>query len=346
MNLIFSTRSIEAPSPYFFKSQIFPNQMLPLFPSKAFLAPMAGISDPALRLLCRELGAGLVVTELTSIHAIVAKEEQLKKLQKSITDFIAFSEQERPVSIQLFGSDLSLLAKAAKIVEPYFDLIDYNMGCPAPHITCQMAGAALLQNPELTEKIFSTLVKAVKKPVTLKMRAGVDKPTCFQQTAQIAEQCGIQMITLHARTLKQGYSGHADWSLIKELKSLVKIPVVGNGDIQTPEDAKRMMDETGCDYVMIGRAACQNPFLFQQINEYLAKGTYQPITLEQKLSAFFRYLEYAQQYPLKFANIRLQAMNFTKGSPGSKELRLRIGQTRTIEELKNVLDVLNREIVA
>src|SRR3989344_3928648 len=149
---------------------------LPRFTSKAFFAPMAGVSDPALRLLCRELGAGLVVTELTSIHAIVAKERLLKTEEKKITDFIEYSPQERPVSIQLFGSDLVMLKKAAQIVEPYFDMIDYNMGCPAPHITCQMAGAALLQKPEMHRQIFRTLVNAVHKPVTLKIRAGVRKP--------------------------------------------------------------------------------------------------------------------------------------------------------------------------
>ena len=146
------------------------------------------------------------------------------------------------------------------------------------------------------------------------------------------------MITLHARTLKQGYSGKADWNLIKELKQLVKIPVVGNGDIQTPEDAKRMLDETGCDYVMIGRAACRNPFIFTQINEYLSTGSYSEITYEQRLNYFFRYLDYARKYPtIRFPNIHLQAINFTKGKEGSKDLRVKIGKVRTINELKEVL---------
>ena len=166
---------------------------LPKFSSKAFLAPMAGVSDPALRLLCKRMGAGLVVTEFTSIHSIVAKEEQFKKNQKQISEFIEFSEEERPLSVQLFGSDLKALAKAAKIVEPFFDIIDYNMGCPAPHITQQMAGGALLQESNLTTMIFKTLVESVDKPVTLKIRAGVTSANrfLFRDIAQIAKDKGI-----------------------------------------------------------------------------------------------------------------------------------------------------------
>lgn len=313
--------------------------LLPTFTSKIFLAPMAGISDPALRLLCKEQGAGLVVTELTSIHAIIAKEKELNNLQRNITEFIEFSPLERPLSIQLFGSDLKLLETAAKIVEPYFDLIDYNMGCPAPHITCQMAGAALLQEPSLTRTIFRTLVQSVSKPVTLKMRAGISKPNLFLDIAKIAEEEGISMITLHARTLKQGYSGKADWSLIKKLKQTVSIPIVGNGDIARPEDALRMLNETGCDYVMIGRAACQNPFIFQQINLLLEKGIYSEIPPQERVQTFFHYLDYAANYKnIKFSNIRLQAMNFTKGAVSSKELREKIGKTKDVEELKTLLN--------
>ncbi|MEK6901683.1 MAG: tRNA dihydrouridine synthase DusB [Nanoarchaeota archaeon] len=308
---------------------------LPPFSSKVFFAPMAGVSDPALRLICKELGAGLVVTEFTSIHAIVAMKDKLPK----ITDFIEYSDKERPLSIQLFGSDLTELEKAIKIVEPYFDIIDYNMGCPAPHVTEQMACSALLQHPELVRNIFRTMVKATTKPITVKLRAGVTAPDRWQEIAKIAEEEGVAMITFHPRTVKQGYSGTADWSLIKELKQLVKIPVVGNGDIHTPEDAKRMLEETGCDYVMIGRAACQNPFLFTQVNEYLETGTYREVTFEERLRCFFRYLDYTKNYPtIKFANIKMQAMHFTKGKEGGKELRVLIGKTQTREELRVLLE--------
>ena len=183
------------------------------------------------------------------------------------------------MSVQLFGSDISALEKAAKIVEPHFDMIDYNMGCPAPHITKQMAGGALLQNSDLTREIFRTLVNAVKKPISLKMRMGVteENKSLFLEISKIAEQEGIQMMTLHPRTVSQGYSGHSDWDMIKKLKQNVSVPVVGNGDIISPEIAKKVLDYTGCDYVMIGRGAMGNPFIFEQINDYLECGSIQTV---------------------------------------------------------------------
>lgn len=313
--------------------------MLPKFSSRAFLAPMAGVSDPALRLQCKKMGAGLVVTEFTSIHSIVAQEKQLKENTKTIQEFLEYSEEERPLSVQLFGSDLFALEKAAKIVEPYFDIIDYNMGCPAPHITQQMAGGALLQEMNLTQQIFSTLVSAVKKPVTLKIRSGVTTASkfLFRDIAEIAEDEGIQMITLHPRTVSQGYSGSADWKMIKELKEISNIPIVGNGDIVTPEDAKTMIDETGCDYVMIGRGAMGNPFLFEQINDYLKTNHYKEYSFRDRLDSFFEYLHLTSQYKIKFANIKSQAMRFTKGMKGGSKLRSKITFSRNIDDLEKIM---------
>ena len=313
--------------------------MLPRFTSPAFLAPMAGVSDPALRLQCKKFGAGLVVTEFTSIHSIVAKEKQLKENQKTIQEFIQFSENERPLSVQLFGSDLNALEKGAKIVEPFFDIIDYNMGCPAPHITQQMAGGALLQETNLTKQIFSTLVNSVKKPVTLKIRLGVTNASryLFREIAEIAEDEGIEMITLHPRTVTQGYSGNADWKMIKELKEISNIPIVGNGDITTPEDAKKMLNETNCDYVMIGRGAMGNPFLFEQINDYLKTGSYNQYSFKQKLDSFFDYLFLTKDYKIKFANIKSQAMRFTKGIKGGSKLRSKITLSKNINELERIM---------
>ena len=313
--------------------------MLPKFSSKAFLAPMAGVSDPALRLQCKQMGAGLVVTEFTNIHSIIAKEKQLKENMKTIQEFIEYSEQERPLSVQLFGSDLFALEKAAKIVEPYFDIIDYNMGCPAPHVTKQMAGGALLQEVNLTQQIFQTLVNAVKKPVTLKIRSGVTDASkfLFREIAEIAEDEGIQMITLHPRTVHQGYSGNADWTMIKELKEISNIPIVGNGDIVTPEDAKIMIDKTNCDYVMIGRGAMGNPFLFEQINDYLKTNTYKEYSFHDKLDSFFNYLHLTNQYKIKFANIKSQAMRFTKGMKGGSKLRSKITFSKNTEELEKIM---------
>jgi tRNA-dihydrouridine synthase B len=314
--------------------------MLPKFSSRAFLAPMAGVSDPALRLQCKKMGAGLVVTEFTNIHSIVAKENQLKEKMKTIQEFIEFSDEERPLSIQLFGSDLTALEKAAKIVEPYFDIIDYNMGCPAPHITQQMAGGALLQEVNLTQQIFSTLVNAVKKPVTLKIRSGVTDASkfLFRDIAEIAEDEGIQMITFHPRTVSQGYSGNADWNLIKELKEISNIPIVGNGDITTPEDAKNMIDNTNCDYVMIGRGAMGNPFLFEQINDYLKTNSYNEYSFKDRLNSFFNYLHLTNQYKIKFVNIKGQAMRFTKGMNGGSKLRSKITLSKNIEELEKIMN--------
>ncbi|AFS83470.1 tRNA dihydrouridine synthase DusB [Candidatus Nitrosopumilus sediminis] len=314
--------------------------MLPKFSSRAFLAPMAGVSDPALRLQCKKMGAGLVVTEFTNIHSIIAKENQLKEKMKTIQEFIEYSEEERPLSIQLFGSDLCALEKAAKIVEPFFDIIDYNMGCPAPHITQQMAGGALLQEVNLTQQIFNTLVNSVKKPVTLKIRSGVTNASkfLFREIAEIAEDEGIKMITLHPRTVSQGYSGTADWDMIKELKEISSIPIVGNGDITTPEDAKNMIDSTNCDYVMIGRGAMGNPFLFEQINDYLKTNSYKEYSFKDRLDSFFDYLHLTSQYKIKFANIKGQAMRFTKGMKGGSKLRSKITLSKNIEELEKIMN--------
>ena len=312
---------------------------LPYFSSRAFLAPMAGVSDPALRLMCKKMGAGLVVTELTSVNAIVAKQKQLQSQMKDITEFIEFSEKERPLSVQLFGSDIVALEKAAKIVEPFFDVIDYNMGCPAPHITKQMAGGALLQNSSLTQEIFKTLVNNVKRPISLKMRIGVDASNklLFQDIAKIAEREGIQMITLHPRTVSQGYSGHSDWDMIKKLKQTVKIPVVGNGDITSPEIAKKMLDYTGCDYVMVGRGAMGNPFIFEQINDYLEYGKYKKYEINARLDAFVQYIDATSNYNIRFVNIKQQAIRFTKGLVGGSVLRKRLSLAKSIDELTELL---------
>ena len=312
---------------------------LPYFSSKAFLAPMAGVSDPALRLICKKMGAGLVVTELTSVHAIVAKQKQLQSQMKDIREFIEFSEKERPLSVQLFGSDIIALEKAAKIVAPFFDVIDYNMGCPAPHITKQMAGGALLQNSSLTQEIFRTLVNTVKRPISLKMRIGVDASNklLFQDIAKIAEREGIKMITLHPRTVSQGYSGHSDWDMIKKLKQTVSVPIVGNGDITSPEIAKKVLNYTGCDYVMVGRGAMGNPFIFEQINDYLEFGTYKKYTSHDKLEAFVQYMEATTDYKIRFVNIKQQAIRFTKGMIGGSVLRSRLSTAKNGDELKDLL---------
>lgn len=312
---------------------------LPNFDGRAFLAPMAGVSDPALRLLCRKWGASLVVTEFTNIHSIVAQNQILRKSNQNICQFMQYSDLERPLSVQLFGSDIDVLSQAVRIVEPYFDIIDYNMGCPAPHITRQMAGAALLQHESVTRQIFRTLVESTDKPITLKMRAGVTNEDrhLFLNIAGIAQDEGVQMITLHPRTASQGYSGRSDWSLIRLLKDNVRIPVVGNGDITTPQDAANMIEETGCDYIMIGRGAMGNPFLFRQINEYLKSGSYRTFTTHDRIQAFFEYLKISAQYTIKFSSIKSQAMRFVKGVDGATRLREMITTASSLRDLTGVM---------
>jgi nifR3 family TIM-barrel protein len=286
---------------------------------------MSGISDPALRLICKEMGAGLVVTDLKSVNAISSQGMKL----------IEFSERERPIAVQLFGSDLEALKKAVKIVSPHFDIIDYNLGCPALKVMKQKAGAVLLDEPEMVRKILKVLMKFSSKPISIKIRAGVNKPDRFLEIGRIAEEEGAAMITFHPRTLKQGYSGKADWSLIGKLKKAVGIPIVGNGDICCPEDAERMIKETGCDYVMIGREAARNPFIFKQIKEYFATGKYSYENKEEKMKCFLHYLRYAEKHEsIRFEEMRMQAMNFSHGSEGGKKFREEISRIKEIEELK------------
>lgn len=316
---------------------------LPNFDGRAFLAPMAGVSDPALRLLCRRWGASLVVTEFTNIHSIVAQDSILCRSGQSIRQFLEYSDLERPLSVQLFGSNIDVLAKAVHIVEPYFDIIDYNMGCPAPHITRQMAGAALLQHESVTKKIFRTLVESTDRPVTLKMRAGVTDADrhLFLDIAGTAQDEGICMITLHPRTASQGYSGKSDWSLIRLLKDNVQIPVVGNGDIVSPQDAANMIEETGCDYIMIGRGAMGNPFLFRQINEYLESGSYSTFTIHDRIQAFFEYLDVSAHYKIKLSSIKSQAMRFVKGVDGATRLREMITAASSLRDLTHVMQSIS-----
>lgn len=313
---------------------------LPRFRGRAFLAPMAGVSDPALRLLCRRRGAGLVVTEFTSVHAIVARERELRGRSRPITDFVEYSEEERPLSVQLFGSDTEALGRAASIVAPHFDVVDYNMGCPAPHITRQMAGGALLQHEGLTRRILRTLVGAAgDRPVTLKVRAGVtdEGRRAFLRIARAAEDEGVAMITLHPRTVSQGYSGRSDWSLIAELRRAVGVPVVGNGDIESPEDARDMIEQTGCDYVMIGRAAMGNPFIFEEVNGLLSRGSYRAHGAADRIAAFFEYMDEAARFGIRQAGLRRQAMRFVRGVPGASRLRPLVAASRTAGELRSVM---------
>ena len=302
------------------------------FNGRFLLAPMAGVTDAAFRELCREHGAALCVTELTSVEGIVRKRE-------SLGDVLDVRPGERP-GVQLFGSDVENIVEAAKIVEPLASLIDFNIGCPAPHITAQDAGAALLMKPDHLKRIISSLKEAVDLPVTAKIRAGPNESgLVYKEVALALQEAGADMVTLHPRTVKQGYSGKADQTRIKELVGLLDIPVCGNGDVTTPEDAKRMIEETGCDYVMIGRGAMGNPFIFGQCEEYLKSGTYTVPTDEQRKAAWEEYLDKALEYGVKFSRIKSQAMMFSKGFAGAKRMRERIGKALDVEGLREVFEL-------
>lgn len=298
------------------------------------LAPMAGVTDLPFRLLCREMGAGLVCMEMVSAKAIYYN-------NKNTEGLLEVHPKERPASLQLFGSDPEILSEMAKRIEERpFDILDFNMGCPVPKVVNNKEGSALLKNPKLVEEILRGLVKAVKKPVTVKIRKGFDDAHVNAvEIAKIAEDCGVAAIAVHGRTREQYYSGKADWDIIRQVKEAVKIPVIGNGDVVSPQTAKALIDQTGCDGIMIGRGAQGNPWIFREIRQYLEEGVLPSApSSKEKLELVLRHADLQLQYKGEYTGVREMRKHlswYTVGMPGSAKFRQQINSMETMEELRD-----------
>lgn len=300
------------------------------------LAPMAGVTDLPFRMLCKEQGCGLLYTEMVSAKAILYKNRNTRELLK-------VREEERPIAVQLFGSDPDIVSDmAAQIEDGPYDIIDINMGCPVPKVVNNGEGSALMKNPKLVEAILSAMVKKLKKPVTVKFRKGFDDDHVNAvEIAKIAESCGVSAVAVHGRTREQYYSGKADWNIIRQVKEAVKIPVIGNGDIWKPEDAKRMLEETGCDGLMLARGVQGNPWLFSRINHYLDTGELLPEPDRAEISRMI--LRHARlQIELKGEVLGMKEMRkhiawYTAGLPHSAGIRRECNQVETLPELEALL---------
>lgn len=301
------------------------------------LAPMAGVTDYPFRKICREMGCGLLYTEMVSAKAILYKNKNTEPLLET-------DESEHPIAVQIFGSDPDIMGDMAKKLEEEreFDIIDVNMGCPVPKIVNNHEGSALMREPQIVKQILKNIVSKVTRPVTIKIRKGFDDAHVNAvEIAKIAEDCGVSAVAVHGRTREQYYSGKADYGIIADVKKNVSIPVIGNGDISGADDAKRMYEETGCDGIMIGRAARGNPWIFKEISSYIKEGKVcEPPDMEQIKAMILRHAAMLIECKGEYTGIREMRKHvawYTAGMPHSSTLRNKVNELKSYEELKRLI---------
>ncbi len=303
---------------------------------KLILAPMAGVTDLPFRLLCKEQGCDVLYTEMVSAKAVLYKNRNTEPL-------MTYRQQEHPIGLQLFGSEPEVMAKiAAQVQERGYDFIDVNMGCPVPKIVNNNEGSALMKQPKLVGEIVSAMVKATEVPITVKIRKGFDENHVNAvEIARVIEESGASAVAVHGRLRSEYYSGQADWDIIRQVKEAVHIPVIGNGDLTSPQDVLRMREETGCDAFMIGRGAKGNPFIFSQMKTYFEKG-YIPEKppLSDMVRVMLRHARMMVEYKGEFTGIhemRKHVAWYTTGYPHSSKLRDEVNHVESFQELEELL---------
>lgn len=306
-----------------------------------FLGPMAGVTDLPFRLLCKEKGADLVYSEMVSAKGIQFN-------NKNSEELLTVAEEERPIALQLFGADPVILSETAKRIEHRnFDILDINMGCPVPKVVNNGEGSALMKNPELIGEIVRKVSGAIHKPVTIKIRKGFHEVNAVE-VAKIAEASGAAAVAVHGRTREQYYSGKADWDIIRKVKEAISIPVIGSGDVFSAEDAARMVEETGCDGIMIARGVRGNPWLFEQIKTYQTTGIVpKKPDFEELKAMIIRHAELLMEYKgpfIGFREMRKHVAWYTSGYPSSAKLRGQVNEIETMEDLVRILERYQLEL--